>query len=156
MFAHARARARTSKHTYTHTPRITDKVSAAAARISSAANKLFKRPAANPTPSTVDLQELPQRPLKDERESGSLLQVPTDAKQQAAEAKQQASILEFAAVEPQMSARFRDLRAPKASARSPPAYESRGAAALQLFLIIYISPVEICLKMLTCYTLADL
>jgi len=117
---------------------------------------LFKRPAANPRPSAVDLQELPQRSLKDERESGSLLQVPTDAKQQAAEAKQQASILEFAAVEPQMSARFRDLHAPKASASSPPAYESRGAAALQLFLIIYISPVEICLKMLTCYTLTDL
>ncbi len=34
--------------------------------------------------------------------------------------------------------------------------ETRGAAALQLFLLTYISPVEICLTMLTCYKLDGL
>jgi len=34
--------------------------------------------------------------------------------------------------------------------------DMRGAAALQLFLLTYISPVEICLQMLTCYNLDNL
>ncbi len=34
--------------------------------------------------------------------------------------------------------------------------ETRGASALQLFLLTYISPVEICLTMLTCYKLDGL
>lgn len=34
--------------------------------------------------------------------------------------------------------------------------DTRGAAALQLFLLTYISPVEICLRMLTCYSLDSL
>jgi hypothetical protein len=34
--------------------------------------------------------------------------------------------------------------------------DARGSAALQFFLVIYISPVEICLKMLTCYVLPGL
>jgi hypothetical protein len=34
--------------------------------------------------------------------------------------------------------------------------DTRGAAALQFFLFVYISPVEICLKMLTCYKLPGL
>jgi len=34
--------------------------------------------------------------------------------------------------------------------------DTRGAAALQLFLLTYISPVEICLQMLTCYNLDNL
>jgi hypothetical protein len=32
----------------------------------------------------------------------------------------------------------------------------RGSAALKFFLVIFISPVEICLKMLTCYALPGL
>ncbi len=35
----------------------------------------------------------------------------------------------------------------------PSSSDNRGAAALQFFLVVYISPVEVCLKMLTCYRL---
>jgi hypothetical protein len=38
----------------------------------------------------------------------------------------------------------------------PSATETRGAAALQLFLFVYISPVELSLKLLHCITLENL
>jgi hypothetical protein len=38
----------------------------------------------------------------------------------------------------------------------PPAAETRGAAALQLFLFVYISPVELSLQLLHCITLENL
>ncbi len=39
---------------------------------------------------------------------------------------------------------------------APSATETRGAAALQLFLFVYISPVELSLKLLHCITLENL
>jgi hypothetical protein len=37
-----------------------------------------------------------------------------------------------------------------------PKSDTRGAAALQIFLLTYITPVEVCLNMLTCYRLDEL
>ena len=37
-----------------------------------------------------------------------------------------------------------------------PKSDTRGAAALQIFLLTYITPVEVCLNMLTCYRLDQL
>ena len=41
-------------------------------------------------------------------------------------------------------------------AKKAVAAETRGAAALQLFLIIYVSPIELSLRMLNCVTLDNL
>ncbi len=55
------------------------------------------------------------------------------------------------------SIQSRDNRgASDSNSASIPNTDTRGAAALQLFLLTYISPVEICLRMLTCYSLDSL
>ena len=111
--------------------------------------KRFKRPVADHEPDAVALEVLPEDAMKEEKEQGSLLHLSGDSKPQG-------SILTFSAVEPAMSSRFNHVQASSAKSSGPAVIESRGAAALQLFLIIYISPIEICLKMLTCFNLPNL
>ena len=121
----------------------------AGAYVWAATLKRFKRPVADPEPDAVALEVLSEDAMKVEKEQGSLLHPSGDSKPQG-------SILTFSAVEPEMSSRFNHVEESNAKSSGPAVIESRGAAALQLFLIVYISPVEICLKMLTCFNLPNL
>ena len=91
---------------------------------------------------------------KDDVDAGSgLVEMASEISSKEMSRGDSSSILEFAEAKP-----LRMLRtgSPNRQDSSPVINDNRGAAALQFLLVVYISPVEICLKMLTCYQLRGL
>ena len=91
---------------------------------------------------------------KDDVDAGSgLVEMASGISSKEMSGSDSSSILEFAEAKP-----LRMLRtgSPNRQDLSPVINDNRGAAALQFLLVVYISPVEICLKMLTCYQLRGL
>lgn len=91
---------------------------------------------------------------KDDAGAGSgLVEMASEMSSKEMSGGDSSSILDFAEATP-----LRMLRtgSPNTRAPSPVVNDNRGAAALQFLLCVYISPVEICLKMLTCYRLRGL